>query len=323
MIIYQSKIKPIISVVICTFNRAELIKKAIEGVVNQTIAKDDYEIIVVDNNSQDGTLEILTKYQSNISKPKMVILTEVKQGLGFARNTGVINSQGAYVAFLDDDAVADHKWLELALQLFKNVKPTPLVLGGPILPFYNSAKPSWFQDNYEARTWGDQARFLNFPESFSGSNMIFNKEIIEKCGKFDSKVGMTKDNLSLGEETALFEKIWASSGEVSRMFYSPHLRVFHLVDQYKMTVSYQLKRSFAEGQSWYVRKKPKSFLKKLRIIIVILKSIITHGGRAFSGLARYHNSQNWLVEKVAPLMGNIGILAACCGIYISIKQRET
>lgn len=318
----QSSNNPIISVVICTYNRAELLKNAVQSIIEQTLAKSDYEIIIVDNNSQDGTLELLKEIQSDISQPKIKFVNEVKQGLGFARNTGVKKSQGTYVAFMDDDALADSKWLESALHLFKNVQPTPLVLGGHILPFYNSVKPAWFKDDYESRTWGEKPRFLKPFESFSGSNMIFRKEIIEKAGGFNVQVGMTGDQISVGEETALFDKIWSSYGDLSNMFYSPHLIVFHIVDQYKMTVAYQLKRSFATGQSWYLNNKPKSFKKKLLVILGLLKSIGRFVGLSFVGLARHHITPNMVVEIIAPIMNNIGMLGACFGIFISVKQRD-
>jgi glycosyltransferase involved in cell wall biosynthesis len=311
-----------ISVVICTFNRAALLQKAIESIIDQTLSKSDYEIIIVDNNSQDCTLDLLKEIQFNISQPKIKFVTEVKQGLAFARNTGVRHSQGTYVAFMDDDACADSKWLETALDLFKNIQPIPIVLGGPILPFYDSIKPSWFKDSYESRTWGDKSRFLKPPESFSGSNMIFRKEIIDKYGGFNEKVGMTGDYISVGEETDLFINLWSNYGDSLPMFYSPDLIIYHIVEQYKMTVGYQLKRAFASGQSWYFVNRPKSFFNKIRLILGLTKTIGLLVGLALIGLFKYCNSKNWVVEMIGPIMSNVGILGSCFGIYIFVKQRQ-
>ena len=133
------------------------------------------------------------------------------------------------MAFLDDDAFADTHWLESALNLFKNVEPAPSVLGGPIYPFYNSIKSSWFKDEYESRNWGEEPRFLRTYESFSGSNMIFRKDVIEKCHGLDVRAGMKGNLISLGEETALFNKIWKNYGDITKMFYSPILIVFHTI----------------------------------------------------------------------------------------------
>jgi glucosyl-dolichyl phosphate glucuronosyltransferase len=313
---------PIVSVVICTFNRAELLKNAIESILDQSLPKKDYEIIIVDNNSHDETLDLLREIQYRISEPEIKIVTEAKQGLGFARNTGVKNAHGKYVAFMDDDAIADREWLETAVHLFNNVKPPPLAMGGPILPFYNSIKPSWFKDDYESRTWGDKSRFLKPFESFSGSNMIFRKEIIDKSRGFDVQVGMKGDYISVGEETALFDNIWSNYGDSIPMFYSPHVIVFHLVEQYKMTVAYQLKRSFAAGQSFYVVNMPKNFRKKLRLIVGLMKSIGKFGGLSLVGLFTHHNIENWAVEMLSPIISNIGMLGSCFGICLSVKQRS-
>jgi glucosyl-dolichyl phosphate glucuronosyltransferase len=312
----------IFSVVICTFNRVLLLKNAVESIINQTISKKLYEIIIVDNNSKDGTLDFLKEIESNILEPKIIIVTELKQGLAFARNTGVRHSRGTYVAFMDDDACADCKWLETALDLFKNVEPMPVVLGGPILPFYDSIKPSWFKDSYESRKWGDKSRFLNPLESFSGSNMIFKNEIIDKYGGFDEKVGMKGDNLSLGEETALFVNIWSNYGDSLQMFYSPDLVVYHIVEEYKLTVIYQIKRAFASGQSWYLVNQPKSYLKKIRLSLGLTKTIGLLAGLSIIRLFTYHNWQNWIVEMICPIISNVGILGSCLGIFIFVKQRQ-
>lgn len=318
----RSKNNPIISTVICTFNRSELLGNAIQSLIDQTLSKSDYEIVIVDNNSQDGTLNIVKKYQGIFLEPLIICVKETKQGLGFARNTGVKNSRGKYVAFMDDDALAGPNWLESALNLFKHVEPTPFVVGGPIYPFYNSIKPAWFKDEYELRTLGGKPRFLRSFESFSGSNMIFRKDLIEKSLGFDIRVGMTGNRISLGEETALFEKIWKNYGDISKMFYSPDLIVHHLVNQYRMTITYQLKRSFASGQAWFLRREPKSFWEKMRTIVGILVSMGRFSGNALLGLTRHHNIRNYVVEMVSPIVEIIGMLCACFGVYKSIKQRK-
>lgn len=86
---------PLFSVVIASFNRAQLVKSTLDSVRTQEFK--DYEVIVVDDGSTDKTLEVLRSY------PEVKILTQNNKGPGQARNYGVSRSSGKYIAFLDSD----------------------------------------------------------------------------------------------------------------------------------------------------------------------------------------------------------------------------
>ena len=87
---------PLVSVVIPTYNRANLISETIDSVISQTFA--DYEIIVVDDGSQDETQAVLAKYEGSVR-----LITQKNQGTAEARNAGIRASKGEYLAFLDSD----------------------------------------------------------------------------------------------------------------------------------------------------------------------------------------------------------------------------
>jgi glycosyltransferase involved in cell wall biosynthesis len=101
--------KSMVSVVIPTYNRQDLIMEAVESVLNQVY--EDFELIVVDNFSSDQTLDRLYE----IKDPRVKILTEQRRGASFARNTGTKHAQGQFLAFLDSDDL----WLpeKLAVQV--------------------------------------------------------------------------------------------------------------------------------------------------------------------------------------------------------------
>lgn len=101
--------KSMVSVIIPTYNRQDLIMEAIESVLNQVY--EDFELIVVDNFSSDQTLDRL----HGIKDPRVKILIEQRRGASFARNTGIKHAQGQFLAFLDSDDL----WLpeKLAVQV--------------------------------------------------------------------------------------------------------------------------------------------------------------------------------------------------------------
>ncbi len=319
----RSIVPPKISAIVCTYNRGGLLSRALQSLVEQSLNRRLYEVVIVDNGSTDNTLDIVTAFQSAHHETQISFVSAPKQGLGYARNIGFENSRGTYLAFMDDDAWADKDWLELTLECFERVKPKPRVVGGPIYPHYDSRKPSWFKDDYEIRTWGDHPRFLKRGESFSGSNMILEREIIADCGGFDVKVGMRGHYLSVGEETNLFNRIWQDESDERVLYYSPHLMMFHAVSEQKMTVMYQLKRAFATGQAWQRQNGSMSSREWLESISGIGISIACASSLALTDRREYPTYQNWIVEGFAPIAMQMGRLIGYLGIFIPVKQRQS
>ena len=88
---------PLVSVVICTYNRSAVVLAAVGSVLSQTMP--DLELVVVDDGSSDDTLEVLARVEDD----RLVIVSQPNGGLSAARNTGVARATGRYVTFLDDD----------------------------------------------------------------------------------------------------------------------------------------------------------------------------------------------------------------------------
>lgn len=306
----------IFSVVICTYNRVQLLTKALSSICSQTLDKAHYEIIVVDNNSNDGTREAVDEFCQRFTNVRYCF--EPQQGLSCARNRGWQQARGVYVAYIDDDAYAGENWLETALTLFESTKPVPLCLGGPILPFYSTIKPIWFKG--ELRTWGDGPRYLRPGESFSGSNMIWRKEIVKTLGGFDVSSGVRGDYLSVGEETVLFEKIW-NSFDQPHFYYSPALAVHHWVPPAKMTVWYQLKRAFAVGQSWNRLHGPRILWRRLRFLMGGVLDIAKMVEQLLRRRKQHVYFQNWLIEDGRPIFVKLGTLSGVMGLDIRLRQR--
>ncbi len=105
----REKIKmPKVTVIIPTYNREEFLREAIESVLAQTY--EDFELIVVDDGSTDGTGEALKRYEK-----RLFYLSQANQGASAARNSGLARAQGEFIAFLDSDDL----WLpeKLAVQI--------------------------------------------------------------------------------------------------------------------------------------------------------------------------------------------------------------
>lgn len=237
----------ILSVVVCTCNRALLLKKCLESLECQTLDKKTYEVIIIDNNSNDNTQEIIKSFIYNNSNFRSLV--EYNQGLSHARNRGYKEAKGKYVAYIDDDAIANEDWCKKIIYAFETVKPAPAAVGGTIYPYYDEEKPEWFLDEFEIRQWGESAGFLEEPRAkygFSGSNMTFPREVLIKYGGFSINFGMVKGNLRMGEDTELFSRIYPDN---PYFWYDPEIQVRHWTPKKNMEFAYKFQRSLNAGIS--------------------------------------------------------------------------
>jgi glycosyltransferase involved in cell wall biosynthesis len=309
------------SVVICSYNRREHVVASVESALGQTLSSDLYEVIVVDNRSTDGTAEAIGALVDE--HPNLRYIHEARLGLGTARNTGWQAAHGTYVAFLDDDARAETNWLETAQGLIARNPVNLRCVGGPIHPFYTSPAPDWWLDSYEIRTRGDVQRHLRQGESFSGSNMIWLKDVLELYGGFDESAGMKGTQLGMGEETALFRHVW--EGEESPVFlYSPDLRVYHWVPPEKMTMGYILKRAAANGQfeADFALAHNADRVGRLRLVGATLRTLAVGVPTALLQRRHYRTTQNWYFEHCFTPIQNVSKLLRLLGITISVRQRH-
>lgn len=108
--------KPKISVVIPTFNRSDVLSRAINSVISQTFQ--DHEVIIVDDGSTDNTAQVVKEIQKK--DERIIYYYQDNQGPSAARNFGIKKSRGNYIAFLDSDDVWLREKLQQQIQIFKS-----------------------------------------------------------------------------------------------------------------------------------------------------------------------------------------------------------
>lgn len=283
-----------VSVVVCTRNRPELLGRALASLNGQTLDRSRFQVIVVDNGDGSGE-EVAQAAKVDI------VLRERSPGLSRSRNAGWRAAKTSVVAFLDDDAEAAPEWLERAVTLLSTSGAG--AVGGPILPLYDAPPPRWFRDEYEVRTWGGAERPLAPGETLSGSNLLIDRGLLAEVGGFDERLGMSGDRVAVGEESALFERLWERSDIA--VVYSPHIVVRHRVAAFKTTVTYQLRRSAASGEAWAIRQNLGGAARVTRVVL--------DGGMAIAltlrALARFRRPpEQWAVEEIGRVAARVGSL---------------
>lgn len=265
--------EPKISVIVCTYNREDLLGYSLQSLAEQTLDNSLYEVLVINNNSTDGTQELTEEFAG--WHENFRVINEPKQGLSHARNRGWKEARGEYIAYMDDDAKAAPEWCEKILHSFRTVEPKPVAVGGKILPWYRVEPPQWFSDELEIRSWGEDIGYLQPPRrnfGFSGSNMAFTKDILGNYGGFSTQLGMVGGKMRFGEELDLFLRI---ADRQKLYWYDPNIIVYHFVPKRNISIIYQIKRAFlsartrskAEGNNFFSVKSVESFYDILKFII--------------------------------------------------------
>jgi glycosyltransferase involved in cell wall biosynthesis len=234
-----------LSVIICTYNRSGHLKNVLKSLISQEFSRElRWEILVIDNNSTDDTFEVAAEFQE-VSGVRIHYVKEKKQGLSYARNRGIHESKGKYIAFIDDDAVADSSWAESLYKAFLTYGCDGV--GGRIYLKTEKKLPRWLTRDLwgflACLDYGDKA-FEVKDHYIYGTNMAFSRNILDIAGLFDTSLGRTGHKPIGGEETDLIKRILSSGG---RIYYEPAAIVHHLVEDYKTSKQYFRLLHFYEG----------------------------------------------------------------------------
>lgn len=237
------------SVVVCTFNRSELLADTIKSLQNLNYSASDYEIVIVDNNSTDSTKDVVAELSARGAVPVKYVL-ESRQGLSYARNTGIEHSCGEIIVFTDDDIEADRDWLQEMLYAFGS--PDVYCAGGPIRPVWLSPRPTWLTDmwvgyltvqEFEYALESGELNELCYP---CGANIAFRKYVFQDLGCFETRLGR-KGNLLLSNEESRMCSLIVSAGKKIRL--ARNAVIYHKIPADRLTRKWFYNRLYWQGVS--------------------------------------------------------------------------
>lgn len=302
---------PKITAIVCTYNRCDWLKAAIDSLAAQSLSRSQYEVLIVDNASNDRTVDVVTACQLRHPEVRIRLLREDRQGLSYARNTGFQAAFGEYVAYLDDDAMADPQWLESGLEMFTAYDPSPRIVVGPVIPAYPDGKPNWFNDRFETFDLGPDPCTLTPTQSFMGGNAFYDKHALECIGGFDPQFGMAGGRLWLGEEVDLLIRLRQRFGSNCCVCYDPRVRIHHTVLRNKLSVRYVLGRRYLNGLSkCLMTAKSRDFSRLWHGVASSLR-IMKSTCLALLAVGRYRSFSAWVTQQGAPIATQLGQLRGC------------
>lgn len=239
-----------ISVILCTYNRCDSLTKALSSldamVMPSTVS---WEILVIDNNSNDRTATVIKEFCER-HPGKFQYIFEPSQGKSFALNTGIRAASGRVLAFIDDDVIASASWLQ-------NLTAGILAgrcsgAGGKILLDRDFVAPEWLPVEgpfslagmLAVFDLGNESRPLERPPF--GTNMAFARSMFDKYGLFRTDMGPAPGSEIRNEDVEFCRRLMNGS---ELLQYEPEAVVYHAVPERRRTQAYFLQFWFDHGRA--------------------------------------------------------------------------
>jgi len=235
-----------ISVLICTYNRAGMLRETLAALRELTVpASCDVEIVVVDNNSTDDTAMVLSEAAAESRLP-IVHLKETQQGKSFALNRGLAVARGDVIALTDDDVLPAKDWLSGIVQRFRERDVT--FVFGKVMPRWGCVPPPELLTVRAQHIWGPLAivdygdAAIDYrPESPGqrlpiGANLAFARSALLTIGGWRTDLGKVNNTLISGEDHEIFMRLRRHG--LYAGYYDPQISVRHYVPPSRLTRRY-------------------------------------------------------------------------------------
>lgn len=242
-----------VSVIIPTYNRSQSLERALRSIAGLDFPREQFEVVVVDNNSSDATPEVADKFR-NVGIP-LKYVKETRLSFTVARHTGAEAASGKILSYIDDDVIASNGWLSGLTEVFENDDKVGVV-GGPILPVFESEPPEWIKRYYPMSIWlslFDRGSEIHEEGGACGPNLSVRKDVLERVGGFPA------DTIGVEAEgrPGVVEKIYVGSGDYGlclkvkkagyKVMYAPRALVHHVIPPVRLTKKWWRSRLAGEG----------------------------------------------------------------------------
>jgi cellulose synthase/poly-beta-1,6-N-acetylglucosamine synthase-like glycosyltransferase len=289
-----------VSVIVPAYNAENIIGRCIESLLRLDFPPDEREIIVVDNNSNDRTKEIVQRYP-------VTYVFEPEKGVGAARNRGIHAASGEIIAFTDSDCTVAPDWLRRICDAFDD--PRVIACGGKVEPL----DPRTIVERYTVfRRILDQEKMLESNRPFSPpfaitANATFRRNALLQVGAFDSELRLTADDADLS---------WRFQWMGFKIVYVPSAIVYH---KHRTTLRSLFRQCFiyGYGNAQLFAKHRKRFGKRFWIdpnpYVWLAKALLKTPYSLIVGKDRF--------ERYLPALDAVSNAALIAGkIYGSIKH---
>lgn len=227
-----------LTVAICTWNRADLLRRTLGQFTHILPPNADWELIVVDNNCTDETGSVLDSFAQYLPLRRVF---ESRQGLSNARNAVIAHATGDYILWTDDDVLVDSEWIVAYERAFSRW-PDAAIFGGPIRPWFEGSPPEWLLAiwNDVAIAYAAKDIGLTCISLESSSELPFGANFAVRTQEqqaflYNCDKGRKLNGGCVGEETEVISAILQAGG---KGWWIPDAQVRHWVPKDKQTIDY-------------------------------------------------------------------------------------
>lgn len=240
-----------VSLIICTFNGANLLGETIKHVLKQNVPPEiEWEFLLIDNASTDNTQEIVRNLWD--SDVPCRIIYEGEKGLINARNRGINEAEYEYISFIDDDNWVDENWVSTIYDIF-TTHPEIGLCGGQIEGAFELQPPAWFkqiQESYAIGKQGEQSGDVTESRGFLwGAGLSLRKSAflkVKAAGFSPILTGRKGNTLLAGEDTEICYVMRLAGW---RLWYHERLKMKHYITARRMEWDYIMKMYRGFGYS--------------------------------------------------------------------------
>ena len=206
---------PDISVVISTYNRAEVLPRAIQSLLEQDLEPERFEIVIVDNNSTDDTRRTVEAFLGRV--PNLSYVFEPRQGVSYGRNAGILAARAPSIAFTDDDVRVSPSWLSTIVRALAE-HPEVACVGGRVLPNWAGPWPSWLTREHwgplALLDYGDAPVYVNARKRLCliTANVAYRRVVFDQIGMFSPHV-QTLGRAVATEDHEILLRLWRAGGQ--------------------------------------------------------------------------------------------------------------
>lgn len=237
---------PALSVVLCTHGRPDYLRACLAGLAGQS--RREFEVVVVDSASPPAEAAAVADLAAEAGA-RLLRIDEA--GLSRARNLGLAEAAGDWVAFIDDDAVPEPGWAAALLDRIDALPGSAAALGGRIVPAWEEPLPGWWPPSLrgvltivEWEGFGEVGADLPKNIEIYGANMAFAAAPLRDVGGFEEALGRVGDRLLSGEEV---EVVSALRARGYRAFYEGAAAVRHSIQRDRLRPGWLLSRLLWQG----------------------------------------------------------------------------
>jgi glucosyl-dolichyl phosphate glucuronosyltransferase len=238
----------LLSIIICTYNRADLLRKTVLSILEQQFQYGDLEVLIIDNASTDHTKDVVAELRKNHSH--IIYHLEPKLGVAIARNTGARLSRGRYIAYFDDDLILEKDCLNELIAPCFDVSPAPAVVTGRCLLDWEGGRAEWFPEKYESLLsrydFGETPRFMKESEYLVTMNVAFDRDVFIALGGIREDLSRKGRMFICGGDNDIFHRFYSNGYKI---YHNPKAIIYHWVPRSRQTIEWLDKRTFGQGST--------------------------------------------------------------------------